>query len=33
VDRHQAPAHIIVPHDSEQAAVQNAELVAKPLDG
>ena len=27
--RHQAPAHLIVPHDSEQAAVQDAELLAK----
>ena len=23
------PAHLIVPHDSEQAAVQDAELLAK----
>src|SRR5450631_3984069 len=27
--RHQAPAHLIVPHDGEQAAVQDAELLAK----
>src|ERR1019366_291219 len=27
--RHQAPAHLIVPHNGEQAAVQDAELLAK----
>ena len=28
-DRHQAPAHLIVPHDGQQAAVQDTELFAK----
>jgi hypothetical protein len=27
--RHQAPAHIIGPHDRQQAAVQDADLFAK----
>jgi hypothetical protein len=27
-DRHQAPAHIIVPDDGQQAAMQDAELLA-----
>jgi len=27
--RHQAPAYLIVPHDGQQAAVQDAELFAK----
>ena len=28
-DRHQAPAHIIISHDGQQAAVQDADLLAK----
>jgi hypothetical protein len=28
-DRHQAPAHIIVPYDGQQTAVQNPDLFAK----
>ena len=28
-DRHQAPAHVVIPDDGQQAAVQDAELLAK----
>jgi len=28
-DRHQAPAHVIIPDDGQQAAVQDADLLAK----
>jgi hypothetical protein len=27
--RHQAPAHLIIPDDGQQAAMQDAELLAK----
>jgi hypothetical protein len=27
--RHQAPAHVIVPHDGQQTAMQDADLLAK----
>ena len=30
-DRHQAPAHVIIPDDGQQAAVQDADLLAKYL--
>ena len=28
-DRHQAPAHLIIPHDSQQAAMQDDDLFAQ----
>jgi hypothetical protein len=28
-DRHQAPAHLIIPDDGQQATMQNADLLAK----